>query len=52
MPEKHKLGGMGLAVLCLLAFIVSPSVILAQVPVFKINQADSSIKFNVKALRP
>jgi polyisoprenoid-binding protein YceI len=49
MSEKPTLSGMGLAVLCFLAFAVFPSVSLAQVPVFEINHADSSIKFNVKA---
>ena len=36
-------------VLCLLAFAVFPSVGRAQVPVFQINHAGSSVKFNVKA---
>jgi polyisoprenoid-binding protein YceI len=49
MPEKPTLSGMGLAVLCLLASAAFPSLSLAQVPVFEINHADSSIKFNVKA---
>jgi polyisoprenoid-binding protein YceI len=49
MLEKPTLSAMGLAVLCLLASAVFPSVSLAQVPVFEINHADSSIKFNVKA---
>ena len=49
MPEKPTLSGMGLAVLCFLASAVFPSLSLAQVPVFEINHADSSIKFNVKA---
>jgi polyisoprenoid-binding protein YceI len=37
------------AILCFLAFAVFPSVSRAQVPVFEITHADSSIKFNVKA---
>jgi polyisoprenoid-binding protein YceI len=41
--------GMRLAILCLLAFAVLPSVSQAQVPVFKITPEDSSIKFSVKA---
>ena len=49
MSEKPKLSGMGLAVICFLASAVFPSVSLAQAPVFEINHADSSIKFNVKA---
>ena len=44
---------MRLAILCLLAFALSPSVTQAQasagVPVIKITKEDSSIKFNVKA---
>jgi polyisoprenoid-binding protein YceI len=36
-------------ILCLLAFALFPSVSRAQVPVFEINHADSSVKFNVKA---
>jgi polyisoprenoid-binding protein YceI len=39
-------------ILCLLAFAVFPSVGRAQVPVFEINHADSSVKFNVKASVP
>ena len=46
-------GGMRLAVLCLLACAVFPSVSRAQasagVPVFEITKQDSSIKFSVKA---
>jgi polyisoprenoid-binding protein YceI len=38
-----------LAVLCLLAFALFPSLSRAQVPVFKITTEDSSIKFSVKA---
>jgi len=49
MSEKPTLSGVGLAVLCFLASAVFPSTSLAQVPVFEINHADSSIKFNVKA---
>jgi polyisoprenoid-binding protein YceI len=40
---------MRLAVLCLLASAVFPSLSRAQVPVFKITTEDSSIKFAVKA---
>jgi polyisoprenoid-binding protein YceI len=40
---------MRLAVLCLAASAVLPSLSQAQVPVFVISQEDSSIKFNVKA---
>jgi polyisoprenoid-binding protein YceI len=40
---------MRLAVLCLLAFSVFPSVCRAQAPVFAIAQEESSIKFSVKA---
>jgi polyisoprenoid-binding protein YceI len=40
---------MRLAVLCLAASAVLPSLSRAQAPVFVISQPDSSIKFNVKA---
>jgi polyisoprenoid-binding protein YceI len=40
---------MRLAVLCLLAFAVLPSVSQAQAPVFEITPVDSTIKFGVKA---
>jgi polyisoprenoid-binding protein YceI len=40
---------MRLAVLCLLASAVFPSLSRAQVPVFKITTEDSSVKFAVKA---
>ena len=40
---------MRLAILCLLAFAVLPSLSQAQVPVFRITPEDSSIKFSVKA---
>jgi polyisoprenoid-binding protein YceI len=40
---------MRLVVLCLLASAVYPSPTRAQVPVFEISKADSSVKFNVKA---
>lgn len=40
---------MRLAVLCLLASIVLPSVSRAQTPIFEITQEDSAIKFSVKA---
>src|SRR5580692_3853980 len=49
MSKRLTLSGMRLAVLCLLASVMLPSLSLAQVPVFEINHADSSIKFNVKA---
>jgi polyisoprenoid-binding protein YceI len=49
--NKERVGvrGMRLAILCLFAFAVPPSVSQAQVPVFKITPEDSSIKFSVKA---
>jgi polyisoprenoid-binding protein YceI len=47
--EMLRVRGMRLAILCLLAFAVLPSVSQAQVPVFKITPEDSSIKFSVKA---
>ncbi len=40
------------AVLCFLAFAVFPSVSRAQVPVFEVTKADSSVKFNVSASVP
>ena len=40
---------MRLAILCLLASAVLPSLSQAQVPVFRITPEDSSIKFSVKA---
>jgi polyisoprenoid-binding protein YceI len=40
---------MRLAVLCLLASTMFPSLSRAQVPVFKITTEDSSVKFSVKA---
>jgi polyisoprenoid-binding protein YceI len=40
---------MRLAILCFVAFVVLPSASRAQVPVFEVNHADSSVKFNVKA---
>jgi len=40
---------MRLAVVCLLASTVFPSISRAQVPVFEVNHADSSVKFNVSA---
>ncbi len=51
MPKKLKLtlSAMRLAILCLLASAVFPSVGLAQVPVFEIDHTSSLIKFNVKA---
>lgn len=47
--ERVRVRGMRLAIFCLLAFAVPPSVSQAQVPVFKITPEDSSIKFSVKA---
>jgi polyisoprenoid-binding protein YceI len=49
MHKKPTFSTMGFAVLCFLASLVFPSVSLAQVPVFEIDHAESSIKFNVKA---
>ena len=49
MPERLTLRRLRLAVLCLLASAVLPSLSRAQVPVFKITTEDSSIKFSVKA---
>jgi len=49
VSEKLTPSSMRLAVLCLLAFAVFPSLCRAQVPVFKITTEDSSIKFVVKA---
>ena len=40
---------MRLAVLCLLASVLFPSVIRAQAPVFEVTAVDSTIKFDVKA---
>jgi polyisoprenoid-binding protein YceI len=40
---------MRLAVLCLLAFIVFPSLSQVQAPVFEITPVESTIKFDVKA---
>jgi polyisoprenoid-binding protein YceI len=40
---------MRIAILCFLAAIVVPSAVRAQVPVFEINKADSTVKFNVSA---
>ena len=49
MSEKLTHSTMRLAVLCLLASAMFPSLSRAQVPVFKITKEDSSIKFAVKA---
>jgi polyisoprenoid-binding protein YceI len=49
VSEKLKPSAMRLAVLCLLASVVFPSLSRAQVPTFKITTEDSSIKFAVKA---
>src|ERR1022692_4452012 len=49
MSERLTLSGMRLAVFCVLASAVLPSLSRAQVPVFEVNQADSSVKFTVKA---
>jgi polyisoprenoid-binding protein YceI len=47
--QRLTLSGTRLAVLCLLASAVIPSLSRAQVPVFEVNHADSSVKFTVKA---
>ena len=47
--QKHKIRGMRLKIACLVAAAVLPSLGHAQVPIFKITQDDSSIKFSVKA---
>jgi polyisoprenoid-binding protein YceI len=50
MAERLVLNGTRFAVLCVLASAVFPLLSRAQgVPVFEINHADSTIKFNVKA---
>jgi polyisoprenoid-binding protein YceI len=50
MPARFTLNSMRLAVLCLLASAIFPSLSRAQeVPVFEVSHADSTIKFNVKA---
>jgi len=49
MSERLTLSGMRSAVFCLMAFAVLPSLSPAEVPVFEINHADSSVKFTVKA---
>jgi len=49
MFEKLTPSTMRLAVLCLLASAMFPSLSRAQAPTFKITTEDSSIKFNVKA---
>jgi polyisoprenoid-binding protein YceI len=49
MPERFLLNGTRFALLCLLISVL-PSLSQAQeVPVFEVNHADSTIKFNVKA---
>ena len=49
MPERFLLNGTRFALLCLLISVL-PSLSQAQeVPVFEVNPADSTIKFNVKA---
>jgi len=48
-PELNTIRSMRLAIFCLLAFVVFPSVTRAQVPVFEITPAESWIKFHVKA---
>ena len=45
--KELTLRGMRLAILCLSASCVFPSLGRAQAPVFEIARADSSIKFNV-----
>jgi polyisoprenoid-binding protein YceI len=47
--KKPTLGGMRLAILCLVASTLLPPLSQAQAPVFAITQEDSSIKFHVKA---
>jgi polyisoprenoid-binding protein YceI len=47
--KRARLSGIGPAILCFLALGIFPSAGWAQVPVFEITKADSSIKFNVKA---
>jgi polyisoprenoid-binding protein YceI len=49
MTERLTLSRMRLAILCLVASAVSPSLGRAQAPVFEIEPAHSSIKFHVKA---
>jgi polyisoprenoid-binding protein YceI len=49
VSEKLTPNTMRLAVLCLLASTMFPSLSRAQVPVFKIATEDSSVKFSVKA---
>jgi polyisoprenoid-binding protein YceI len=47
--EMHKLRGMRLAIICLLASCIFPSLTRAQGPVFEVTPVNSSIKFHVKA---
>src|SRR6266481_3149186 len=49
MTERLTLSRMQLAILCLFASAVLPSLSRAQAPVFEIEPAHSSIKFHVKA---
>src|SRR5580692_5138852 len=49
MSKRLTLSGMPLGVLCLLVSAMLPSLSRAQVPVFEVNHADSSVKFKVKA---
>jgi polyisoprenoid-binding protein YceI len=49
VSEKLTPSTMRLAVLCLLASTMFPSLSRAQVPVFKMTTEDSSVKFSVKA---
>jgi polyisoprenoid-binding protein YceI len=49
MTEKLTLSRMQLAIVCLFASAGLPSLSRAQAPVFEIEPAHSSIKFNVKA---
>ena len=49
VPEERTEENMRSAILCFLALAVFPSASRAQVPVFEVNHADSSVKFNVKA---
>jgi polyisoprenoid-binding protein YceI len=47
--EMHKLRGMRLAIICILASFLFPALTQAQAPIFEITQEGSSIKFHVKA---
>jgi len=49
MTERLTLGSMQLTIFCLFASVVFPALSRAQAPVFEIEPAHSSIKFDVKA---